>query len=291
MDSVVEQIIAPALYVVATPIGNLADISQRALHILRGVDLVAAEDTRHSSRLLDHYGVGTSMISLHEHNEQQRSAELIERLQQGVSIALISDAGTPLISDPGYLLVSQVRQAGFRVIPIPGACAVITALSAAGLATDHFLFVGFSPSKSGPRKRFFQRYSQQAETLVFYESPKRLQASLKGLIEVIGGDRPVAIARELTKMHETILQQPLAELLATLQADPVQFRGEIVVLVGGVSRQEVSGLDEKMEQLLALLIDELPVTRAAQVVAQLSDLPKRQVYQRALALQEIRDKQ
>ena len=291
MESVVEQIIAPALYVVATPIGNLADISQRALHILRGVDLIAAEDTRHSARLLDHYGIDTPMISLHEHNEQQRSAELIDRLRQGVSIALISDAGTPLISDPGYLLVSQVREAGFRVIPIPGACAVITALSAAGLPTDHFLFVGFSPSKSGPRKSFFQRYSQQAETLVFYESPKRLQASLRGLIEVVGLERPVAIARELTKLHETILQQPLGQLLESLQANPVQFRGEIVVLVGGISRQEVSGLDEKMEQLLALLINELPITRAAQVVAQLTNLPRRQVYQRALALQEIKESQ
>lgn len=286
MDRISEQIVAPALYVVATPIGNLADITLRALHILQGVDQIAAEDTRHSGKLLSHFDIQTPMLSLHEHNEQERTVEILAALQRGASIALISDAGTPLISDPGYGLVTAVALAGHRIIPLPGACAAVTALSVAGLPTDTFTFAGFSPGKRGARKEFFQRFGGQSETFIYYESPKRLLAGLEQLVEVVGSDRQLVVARELTKMHEVLLRGSAGELLGRLQSDPGQCRGEIVVLVAGVSRLQRSELDTDAERLLALLIDELPITRAAQIVARYRKLPKRQVYQRALALQE-----
>lgn len=252
---------------------------------MSGVDQIAAEDTRHSGRLLAHYGINASLVSLHEHNEQERAQQLLANLERGQSLALISDAGTPLISDPGYSLVRQVASAGYRVIPIPGACAAITALSVAGLATDAFTFAGFSPAKAGPRKRFFEGLNHNHETFIFYESPKRLIASLENLATVVGDVRPVAVARELTKLHETILRGPLGDLLSGLQADPGQCRGEIVVLVSGAAQAEENHLDADAERLLTLLLKELPVTRAAQLVAQFRDLPRRQVYQRALQLQ------
>jgi len=286
VEVLTEQIVAPALYVVATPIGNLTDISLRALHILRNVDQIAAEDTRHSERLLARYGIDATIVSLHEHNERERVQTLLVNLQRGDSIALISDAGTPLISDPGYELVRQVSQAGYRVIPIPGACAAVTALSVAGLATDTFTFVGFSPSKAGARRQFFEHHSQRTETFLFYESPKRLIASLDSLAEVVGKSRQLVIARELTKLHETILRGEVGELLERLRADPGQCRGEIVVLVAGLPKAEVSELDNDAERLLTLLLEELPVTRAAQVVAQFRGLPRRQVYRRALTMQK-----
>jgi len=286
VEPLTEKIVASALYVVATPIGNLADISQRALHILRGVDQIAAEDTRHSRRLLAHYGINASLISLHEHNEQGRVQQLQSNLQRGQSIALISDAGTPLISDPGYSLVRQVSQSGYRVIPVPGACAAVAALSVAGLTTDAFVFAGFSPTKAGARIRFFERLRSQTETFVFYESPNRLIASLEALSTVIGGTRQLVVARELTKLHETILRGDVAELLKRLRTDPDQCRGEIVVLVAGVSKEEVSEFDADAERLLEVLLKELPVTRAAHVLAQFTGLPRRQVYQRALELQK-----
>ena len=286
MEALTETLVSSALYVVATPIGNLADISLRALHILAGVDQIAAEDTRHSSRLLNHYGIQSSLISLHEHNEQARTEELINCLAQGQNVALISDAGTPLISDPGYGLVQRVAAAGYPVIPIPGACAVVTALSAAGLPTDAFTFVGFSPSKAGARKRFFESHAGRQETWVFYESPRRLVASLENLLDAVGTDRQVTIARELTKMHETLLRGELGELVDNLRADPGQCRGEIVVLVNGLPAMQVAALDDDADRLLKLLLAELPVTRAAQIVAHYRDLPRRQVYQRALTLQD-----
>ena len=286
MEPLTEELVAAALYVVATPIGNLADISLRALHILAGVDQIAAEDTRHSSRLLNHYGIRSSLLSLHEHNEHERTQELLNRLGRGENIALISDAGTPLISDPGFTLVQQVATAGYRVIPIPGACAVVTALSAAGLPTDAFTFVGFSPAKAVARKRFFDSHAGRQETWVFYESARRLIASLENLADAVGVERQVTVARELTKLHETLLRAKLGKLINDLRADPGQCRGEIVVLVNGVPAVELSVLDDDADRLLKLLLAELPITRAAQMVARYRDLPRRLVYQRALALQE-----
>ena len=202
-----------ALYIVATPIGNLADISARAIEVLSSVDVIAAEDTRHSKYLLQHHGIETSTISLHEHNEQQRSELLLSRIAAGESIALISDAGTPLISDPGYRLVNMAREQGIKVIPIPGACAVIAALSASGLSAERFAFEGFLPPKSTARLQALKSLANEPRTLIFYESPKRMVASLQDMLTVFGGDRKACLARELTKMFETIVTLPLAELV------------------------------------------------------------------------------
>ena len=191
-----------SLYIVATPIGNLADMSARAIEVLKNVDVIAAEDTRHSGHLLQHHAITTSTVSLHEHNEQQRSEVLLSRLQSGESIALISDAGTPLISDPGFRLVSLVRAHGIKVVPIPGCCALVTALSASGLASDRFSFEGFLPSKQGARKQTLEKLANETRTMIFYESPRRLHSTLENMQSIFGADRPACLARELTKLHD-----------------------------------------------------------------------------------------
>ncbi|HAO24087.1 MAG TPA: 16S rRNA (cytidine(1402)-2'-O)-methyltransferase, partial [Methylophaga sp.] len=208
-----------ALYIVATPIGNLADISARAIDVLSSVDLIAAEDTRHSKFLLQHHGIETSTISLHEHNEQQRSELLLSKIVDGNSIALISDAGTPLISDPGFRLVNMAREKGIKVVPIPGACAVITALSASGLSAERFTFEGFLPPKVTARRQALEKLVSEPRTMIFYESPKRMVGCLQDMLAVFGGERKACLARELTKMFETIVTLPLAELVEIVIMD------------------------------------------------------------------------
>lgn len=271
------------LYIVATPIGNLSDISQRALEVLRQVDLVAAEDTRHSKPLLHHYGIDKTMLAYHEHNEEQLTPRLVQRLQAGESIALISDAGTPLLSDPGYRLVKMAHEVGLRVSPVPGACAAIAALSASGLATDRFLFAGFPPHKQGPRQRFYEGLRQQSSTLVFYESSHRVLDSVTDMRHVFGAERAVVLAREISKAFETIHSTTLAELPDWIAADANQQKGEFVLVVQGATVQ-ADELAVELEHVLGVLLEELPVKQAAQMAARITGLKKNQVYQRALRL-------
>jgi 16S rRNA (cytidine1402-2'-O)-methyltransferase len=224
-----------ALYVVATPIGNLDDITRRAVSVLASVDVCCAEDTRHSRRLMDHLGISPKLISVHEHNERDRGHFIVSLLEQGQSVALISDAGTPLISDPGYHLVQAVADAGFPVHPVPGVSAVITALSVAGLPTDHWRFEGFLPAKSAARQKTLQACSDSPHTLVFYESSHRIMASLDDMVSVYGGARRVVVARELTKTFETVLRGSLEEVQALVAGDENQRKGEFVVMLAGES--------------------------------------------------------
>jgi 16S rRNA (cytidine1402-2'-O)-methyltransferase len=271
------------LYIVATPIGNLSDISQRALEVLRQVDLVAAEDTRHSKPLLHHYGIDKAMVAYHEHNEEQLTPRLVQRLQGGESIALISDAGTPLLSDPGYRLVKMAHEVGIRVSPVPGACAAIAALSASGLATDRFLFAGFPPHKQGARQRFYEGLRQQTSTLVFYESSHRVLDSVRDMRDVLGAERAIVLAREISKTFETIHSSTLALLPDWIAADTNQQKGEFVLVVQGATVQ-ADELAVELEHVLGVLLEELPVKQAAQMAARITGLKKNQVYQRALQL-------
>lgn len=274
-----------ALYIVATPIGNLSDISARAVNVLASVDLIAAEDTRHSKYLLQHHGIQTPTISLHEHNEQQRSELLLSRIAGGESIALISDAGTPLISDPGYRLVTMARYQGINVIPIPGACAVITALSASGLSAERFAFEGFLPPKATARRQALTDLVNEPRTLIFYESPKRVLASLEDMLLVFGPERQACLARELTKMFETIVTLPLNELVEVVKQDPNHQKGEIVLLVEG---QTIVMNQDEVEQnrVLEILLQSLPVKQAATMAASILGIKKNQAYELALKLQQ-----
>ena len=274
-----------SLYIVATPIGNLADMSARAIDVLKNVDVIAAEDTRHSGHLLQHHAITTPTVSLHEHNEQQRSEVLLSRLQAGESVALISDAGTPLISDPGYRLVSLVREHGINVIPIPGCCALVAALSASGLASDRFSFEGFLPSKQGARKQALEKLANETRTMIFYESPRRLHSTLEDMQSIFGADRPACLARELTKLHETIMTKPLAELQAWVASDSNQQRGECVVLIEG-NRQQQDASEAEVDRVLSLLLADLPVKRAAAITASLLSVSKNKAYEQALKLQQ-----
>ncbi|OOE90139.1 16S rRNA (cytidine(1402)-2'-O)-methyltransferase [Salinivibrio sharmensis] len=267
----------PTLYIVPTPIGNLADITQRALDVLASVDLVAAEDTRHTARLLSHFSINAKTFALHEHNEQQKAAALLARLQQGQSVALVSDAGTPLISDPGYHLVTQCREAGVRVVPLPGACAVVTALSASGLPSDRFSFEGFLPPKTKARQDTFRALADDPRTLIFYESPHRIRDSLADMREVLGEARRVVLARELTKTFETIHGAPLGELIDWLNEDANRLRGEMVLLVAGY-RADKSALPSAACHALGLLAAELPLKKAAALVAELYSVKKNALY-------------
>lgn len=278
---------AGALYIVATPIGNLQDLSERAQLVLSRVSLVAAEDTRHSGRLLQHLGISKPMLALHDHNERDRVARILDKLAAGQDIALISDAGTPLISDPGYVVVREVRQAGYRVSPVPGACALIAGLSAAGLPTDRFLFAGFLPAKRSGRKAALEQLRQQTATLVFYESPHRIIDLVQDLGAVFGLERECVLGRELTKTFETFYSGSAESVLADLQEDPHGARGEFVVMVrGAMPVEETTEALLDADKLLALLVPELPVKKAARIVAEVSGLGKNELYQRALALKD-----
>jgi 16S rRNA (cytidine1402-2'-O)-methyltransferase len=269
---------SPTLYIVPTPIGNLGDITQRAIDVLSSVDLIAAEDTRHSGRLLSHFNIQTKTFALHDHNEQDRAQFLVDKLLNGQSIALISDAGTPLISDPGYHLVNKCRQAGVKVVPLPGACAVITALSASGLPSDRFSFEGFLPPKTKARKDKILEIATVERTCIFYESPHRIMESLADLLEVLGAERHVVLARELTKTFETIQGMPLGELIEWINEDDNRKKGEMVLLIHG--HREISADEFPADALrtLRLLTTELPLKKAAALVAEIYNLKKNALY-------------
>jgi 16S rRNA (cytidine1402-2'-O)-methyltransferase len=273
-----------ALYVVATPIGNLADMSQRAIDVLAHVDRIAAEDTRRSGRLLQHFSITTPMLALHEHNERELAPRLVEQLQQGESLAVISDAGTPLISDPGYNLVRLAREAGVSVVPIPGASALICALSASGLPTDRFVFEGFLPAKSVSRRARLEALRSETRTLIFYESSHRLVECLQDMQVVFGVDRHVVLARELTKQFETLRGDGVRNLLHWVQDDPNQQKGEMVLLVQGEAEAGGHEIDNEAERILLALLDELPIKTAAKLTARITGLNKRALYDRALQL-------
>jgi len=274
---------AGVLYVVATPIGHRDDISVRALNILRGVTTVLAEDTRHSGQLLSSYGISTPMQALHEHNELDRVDTIVAALQRGDSLALISDAGTPLISDPGYKLVQRLRELQHKVVPIPGASAIIAALSAAGLPTDRFSFQGFLPPKSGARRQRLTELQKRSDTLVFYEAPHRIVDCLGDLNIEFGGDRHAVLCRELTKTFETFLSGTLADLLHRVSNDSDQQRGEIVLLVRGADEQELATDDVEMLRVLNILFaQQLPTRQIVDITEQLTGLPHKKIYRAAL---------
>lgn len=275
---------AGTLYVVATPIGNLEDMTPRAIRILSEVDLIAAEDTRHSGKLLKHFGIEAKTEALHEHNERSQVPRLIDILQAGKSIAFITDAGTPLVSDPGFHLVRSARQAGLTVIPVPGACAAIAALSAAGLPSDRFVFEGFPPAKSAARRAVFEKLCEEARTLIFYESPHRILESLQEMTEIFGPGREAVLARELTKQFETVRSGTLTELSEWVNHDPHQQLGEFVILIHGVPRAEREAVDEDAERVLRILLEELPVSQAVALAAKITGLKKNKLYDYALSL-------
>jgi 16S rRNA (cytidine1402-2'-O)-methyltransferase len=271
------------LYVVATPIGNLDDISARALRVLGGVALIAAEDTRHSARLLQHFGIGTPLAACHEHNERDQGGRFLARLQAGEDVALISDAGTPLISDPGFHLVRQARAAGVPVVPVPGPCALIAALSAAGLPSDRFVFEGFLPAKAAARRARLESIKEESRTLIFYEAPHRILECLEDFEAVFGGERQALLARELTKTFETLKGLPLTELRAWVAADSNQQRGECVLLVAGWQAPDgEDAVGAEALRVLDLLLEELPLKRAAALAAEITGVRKNLLYQLAL---------
>jgi 16S rRNA (cytidine1402-2'-O)-methyltransferase len=265
------------LWVVATPIGHRDDLSARAIETLRAVAVIAAEDTRHSRTLLVHHNIDTPLIALHEHNERDAMDAIVRRMAGGDSVALISDAGTPLISDPGFRLVRAARAAGIRCIPVPGACAAIAALSVAGLPSDRFVFEGFLPPKAAARRSRLQELAGDPRTVIFYESSHRVAESLADMRDVFGATREAVLARELTKMFETVLGEPLAELAARVAADPDQQRGECVLLVAGRG-EEVDAKLAEGQRIFAILREELPPAKAAKMAAAITGAPRKLLY-------------
>ena len=273
-----------SLFIVATPIGNPQDMTPRALEVLSRVGLIAAEDTRHSGRLLQHFGIATPTTACHDHNERDKSARLVERMLAGEDMALISDAGTPLISDPGYHLVRAAREAGVRVCPIPGPCALVAALSAAGLPSDRFAFEGFLPAKASGRRQRLQALAAEPRTWMLYEAPHRLLECLEDMRDILGPERQVVLARELTKTFETIRGAPVGELVEWVRSDSDQQRGECVLVVEAMpARDEEAGLDPEAERVLDVLLEELPVKQAAALAAKITGQKKNRLYQLALA--------
>ncbi|WP_226665777.1 16S rRNA (cytidine(1402)-2'-O)-methyltransferase [Microbulbifer aggregans] len=266
------------LYIVATPIGNLADMVPRAVEVLQSADLVAAEDTRHSQRLFSHFNIETPLAAYHDHSDDQRTEWLLGQLEGGKTVALISDAGTPLISDPGYRLVRVARERGIQVVPIPGACAFVAALSAAGLPSDRFTFEGFLPAKSQAREKALQKLAGEERTMVFYEAPHRVADTISAMAEIFGAEREAVIAREISKAFETIHLAPLAELSTWVREDPNQQRGEIVLLVRGAEPQKTSELDPESLRVMQLLMGELPPKRAAAIAAEITGVNKKALY-------------
>lgn len=272
------------LYVVATPIGNLGDITQRAIATLQQVDAIAAEDTRHTVGLLRHLGISKPLLAVHEHNEQQSAQGLIKRLQAGESIAMVTDAGTPAVSDPGALVVQAVRQAGLAVVPIPGVSAVITALSAAGIAQPGFYFEGFLPASGSQRRKRLGVLKALPTTLVFYEAPHRIVECVTDMANVLGGHRQLTLARELTKTFETIHTCILADAIDWLQADPNQQRGEFVLLVHADIQEKAVGLDDETLRILQRLLQELPLKQAVALATDITGQKKNELYEAALAI-------
>ncbi|PPB87046.1 16S rRNA (cytidine(1402)-2'-O)-methyltransferase [Acinetobacter soli] len=271
------------LFVVATPIGHLDDMTYRAIETLKSVSLVAAEDTRQSAQLFKHYNITTPLTACHDHNENHKINELIQRLKAGENIALISDAGTPLISDPGFKLVRAAQEHKIRVVPVPGACAAVAALSAVGLPSDRFSFEGFLPSKSSQRMLQLEKLKDETQTLIFYEAPHRILDCVKDMMQVFGAERPVGFAREITKTFETIKKMSLGELVSFVEHDHNQQKGEIVLIIGG-NPVEKDMEQEKLDQLLTRLLQDLSVKAASQLAADLTGIKKKIAYQRALEL-------
>lgn len=268
---------AATLYVVATPIGNLGDLSPRAQEVLRSVAAICAEDTRHTGQLLSHFGISKPLVALHDHNEEAMAERVVARLLGGESLAVVSDAGTPLVSDPGFRLVRAARAAGVKVSPIPGACAAIAALSVAGLPSDRFLFEGFLPAKGAARRERLNKLAAETGTLVFYESSHRIAESLADMVAAFGGERPAVVARELTKLFETVLDGSLEQLLAKVLADDNQRKGEFVVMVQGAGDDEEAKIAEG-RRLYAKLNEHLPPSTAAKLAAELSGAPRKALY-------------
>jgi 16S rRNA (cytidine1402-2'-O)-methyltransferase len=274
-----------ALYVLATPIGNVCDVTLRALHVLAIADAVACEDTRNTSHLLTRYGISQTLIAAHEHNEREAADKIIARLQQGQRIALVSDAGTPAVSDPGARIVEAVRAAGLRVVPLPGPSAAVTALSASGLVNDAFRFIGFLPNKSKQREHALQKLAGDTATLVFYEAPHRIVETIDALLLAFGPERHVVLGRELTKLFETVHRCPLAAAPAWLAEDANRQRGEFVVLVEGAPA-DADDNDAEAERVLRILLEELPLKQAAGLAAQITGQKKNALYERALQIKD-----
>lgn len=271
---------------VATPLGNLADLSPRAVQTLAAVAVIAAEDTRHSRPLLNHYGIRTPLLALHEHNEAAQAARLVERMRQGDDVALISDAGTPAISDPGQRLVAAAHAAGIAVMPLPGPCAAVAALSASGLASARFAFEGFLPAKAAARRVALSALRDEPRTLIFYEAPHRLLALLDDVADIFG-ERPLALAKELTKLHEALMPGDAASVKTWLLAEPGRERGEFVLIVQGAPERATPADD--IDAMLARLLAVLPLKQAVTAAVAVSDLPRNRVYRAALALQQAAD--
>ncbi len=267
---------------VATPLGNLRDITLRALAVLRGVDMIAAEDTRHSQRLLDAYGIRAPLLAAHEHNEEAAAARLVERLAAGQRIALVSDAGTPAVSDPGARVVARVRAAGYPVVPVPGPCAAVAALSVAGFSEGGFRFAGFLPPKSAARRAALTTLREETAALVFYEAPHRVRECVDDLVAVFGPERDLLVAREMTKLYEETVRLPLGQAPAWFDGNADHVRGEFVLAVSGAP--EAEGLDAEAGRVLALLLEELPLKTAARLAASITGAPKNALYARALEL-------
>jgi 16S rRNA (cytidine1402-2'-O)-methyltransferase len=272
------------LYVVATPIGNLGDLSARARAVLESVGLIAAEDTRHTGSLLKHFAIRTPLMSLHEHNEKQRASEVVLRLQQGTSVALVSDAGTPAISDPGFELVRAAAAAGIDIVAVPGACAAIAALSIGALPTDRFCFEGFLPARTAARRERLGELADEARTLVFYESPHRIAAMLEDCAACFGAQRGAVVAREITKLHEAVYRGSLAELVTRAAQDADFSRGEIVLIIAGAPRMQEAPEQAALDRVLRPLLNELPLKQAARLAAQIAEVRDNQAYKRALQL-------
>ena len=274
------------LYVVATPIGNLGDITLRALETLKVVDAIAAEDTRHTAGLLSHFGIVNKLISVHEHNERQSAEKLLTNLQIGESIALVTDAGTPGISDPGAIVVKIVREAGIKVVPIPGVSAVVAALSASGITQNGFYFHGFLPASGAARRKVLESLKSQSVTLVLYEAPHRIVECVEDLAKVLGGERQLTFARELTKTFETIYTCPASLASAWLQADVNQQRGEFVLLIEAAPMVEAQEISEEAQRVLKCLLAELPLKQAVALATEITNLKKNDLYELALSLKK-----
>ena len=276
------------LYVVATPIGNLGDITLRALDMLKTVDAIAAEDTRHTSGLLSHFGISKKLIAVHEHNEQESAEKLVLALKNGENVALVTDAGTPALSDPGAIVVKVVRDAGIKVVPIPGASAVVAALSASGIMQNGFYFHGFLPASGAARRKQLEALKAQTVTLVFYEAPHRIIESVEDIAKVLGENRQITFCRELTKTFETIYTCPVSRASAWLQADANQQRGEFVLLVEAAPIVELQEISEEAQRVLKCLLAELPLKQAVALAIEITQLKKNDLYEFALKLKNDR---
>jgi len=272
------------LFIVATPIGNLDDITFRAVEVLKSVDIVFAEDTRHSKKLLLHLDISKPIRAFHDHNEREKTKAIIGEIHSGKSIALISDAGTPLISDPGYFLVAQAKKECLRVVPIPGPSALITALSASGLASDRFTFLGFLPSKKTARVKLLKSLINRTETSIFYESPKRILATLTDMHRIFGDNREVCLAKELTKVFETIQTDSIPNLIKYLTTDQNNQKGEFVILISANDKIDIAEAENQLDSLLPILCAEMGASKAAKLAAKITGIDKNQCYKKAINL-------